>query len=157
MEMARASAKIATRGALRATAEQRVEAVERALAILEAFDESRPALALGDLAERTGFYKSTILLAVPAFKVHLANGFFVRDGGYEYALLWGLITLAIAFRGGGELSVAPASSTAFEPSARARVLDGKCWTVPVLSGGRIYCRNADGDLVCVDVRPLHEP
>lgn len=48
---------------------------------------------------------ATILLAVAAFKVHLANGFFVGNGGYEYALLWGLITLAIAFRGGGELSV----------------------------------------------------
>jgi len=47
----------------------------------------------------------TILLAVAAFKVHLANGFFMTNGGYEYALLWGLIALAVAFRGGGELSV----------------------------------------------------
>ena len=47
----------------------------------------------------------TILLAVAAFKVHLANGFFIMNGGYEYALLWGLIVLALAFRGGGELSV----------------------------------------------------
>jgi hypothetical protein len=52
----------------------------------------------------------------------------------------------------GELLVAPANSQAFEPSARARVLDGKCWTVPVLANGRIYCRNAQGDVVCVDVR-----
>ena len=29
----------------------------------------------------------------------------MTNGGYEYALLWGLITLAIAFRGGGALSV----------------------------------------------------
>jgi putative oxidoreductase len=47
----------------------------------------------------------TILLAVAAFKVHLPNGFFVRDGGYEFALLWSLVALALAFRGGGELSV----------------------------------------------------
>lgn len=47
----------------------------------------------------------TIVLAVAAFKVHLANGFFIMNGGYEYALLWGLVTLALAFRGGGELSV----------------------------------------------------
>jgi outer membrane protein assembly factor BamB len=52
----------------------------------------------------------------------------------------------------GELLVGPASPKGFEPTARAKVLDGKCWTVPVLSGGRIYCRNAAGDLVCVDVR-----
>jgi outer membrane protein assembly factor BamB len=52
----------------------------------------------------------------------------------------------------GELIVAPALPEGFKPSARAKVLDGKCWTVPVLANGRIYCRNAVGDLVCVDVR-----
>jgi outer membrane protein assembly factor BamB len=53
----------------------------------------------------------------------------------------------------GELIVTPASPEGFAPSARARVLEGKCWTTPVLAGGRIYCRNAAGDIVCVDVRP----
>jgi outer membrane protein assembly factor BamB len=52
----------------------------------------------------------------------------------------------------GELMVAPASPREFAPTARARVLQGKCWTVPVLSNGRIYGRNAEGDLVCLDVR-----
>lgn len=52
----------------------------------------------------------------------------------------------------GELLIAPASPEAFTPSARAKVLDGKCWTVPVLANGRIYCRNAAGELVCLDVR-----
>jgi len=52
----------------------------------------------------------------------------------------------------GELLVARASPKEFRPSARAQVLGGKCWTAPVLANGRIYCRNADGDLVCVDVR-----
>lgn len=51
----------------------------------------------------------------------------------------------------GELMVAPASPEKFEPTARAQVLQGKCWTVPVLANARIYCRNAAGDLVCVDV------
>ncbi len=53
----------------------------------------------------------------------------------------------------GELLVAKASPDGFKPSARAKVLDGKCWTVPVLANGRIYCRSAAGDLVCVDVPP----
>jgi outer membrane protein assembly factor BamB len=53
----------------------------------------------------------------------------------------------------GELLVAPASPEKFAPTARAKVLEGKCWTVPVLANGRIYCRNAAGDVVCVDVRP----
>ena len=52
----------------------------------------------------------------------------------------------------GELMVAPASPEKFRPTARAKVLDGKCWTAPVLANGRIYCRSADGELVCVDVR-----
>lgn len=52
----------------------------------------------------------------------------------------------------GELVIAPASPKQFSPTARASVLNGKCWTVPTLANGRIYCRNADGDVVCVDVR-----
>ena len=51
----------------------------------------------------------------------------------------------------GELVVAEANPAAFKPLARAQVLGGKCWTVPVLSGGRIYCRNVRGDVVCLDV------
>ena len=52
----------------------------------------------------------------------------------------------------GELVIAEATPEAFKPLARAQVLGGKCWTVPVLGNGRIYCRNSKGDLVCVDVR-----
>ena len=51
----------------------------------------------------------------------------------------------------GELVVAEVSAAEFKPLARAQVLGGKCWAVPVLANGRIYCRNAAGDLVCVDV------
>jgi outer membrane protein assembly factor BamB len=51
----------------------------------------------------------------------------------------------------GELMVAEATPAAFKPISRAQVLGGKCWTVPVLANGRIYCRNAKGDLLCVDV------
>lgn len=51
----------------------------------------------------------------------------------------------------GELSIAPVSSKVFETTSAAKILDGKCWTVPVLSNGLIYCRNAAGELACVDV------
>lgn len=50
----------------------------------------------------------------------------------------------------GELVVAQASPQGFNPISRAQVLGGKCWTVPTLANGRIYCRNAKGDLVCLD-------
>jgi outer membrane protein assembly factor BamB len=51
----------------------------------------------------------------------------------------------------GELIIAEATAQKFNALARAQVLGGKCWTVPVLAGGRIYCRNVQGNLVCVDV------
>ena len=46
-----------------------------------------------------------IIMTVAVFAVHLPNGFFWSAGGYEYPLLWGLVALAIAFRGGAEMSV----------------------------------------------------
>lgn len=44
-------------------------------------------------------------MAVAAFVVHWDNGFFWNQGGYEYPLMWGVIALAILFRGAGEMSV----------------------------------------------------
>ena len=58
----------------------------------------------------------------------------------------------IAMDGGGELVIAPASPEALVPLTRKKVLTGTCWTVPVLANGRIYCRNAAGELVCLDVQ-----
>ena len=51
----------------------------------------------------------------------------------------------------GELVIIEATPEKQTIISRAKVLDGKCWTVPVLAQGRIYCRNAAGELVCVDV------
>ena len=51
----------------------------------------------------------------------------------------------------GELMVADPSPEGFKPIARAQVLTGKCWTTHVLANGRIFCRNAAGDVVCLDV------
>ncbi len=52
----------------------------------------------------------------------------------------------------GELIVAEATPDSFKTISRAQVLGGKNWTAPVLSHGLIYCRNAKGDLVCLDVK-----
>jgi outer membrane protein assembly factor BamB len=53
----------------------------------------------------------------------------------------------------GELVIAKANSAAFDVIARARILPrSMCRTVPVLSNGRIFLRNAKGDLVCLDVQ-----
>ena len=48
--------------------------------------------------------------------------------------------------------VSEPTAAEFKPIARAQVLKGKCWTTPLLSNGQIYCRNAVGDVVCLDVR-----
>ncbi|MCK6450003.1 MAG: DoxX family protein [Alphaproteobacteria bacterium] len=45
------------------------------------------------------------LLFVAAFKVHLGAGFFVNKGGYEYALMWALLMVAVFCRGPGPFSV----------------------------------------------------
>jgi len=51
----------------------------------------------------------------------------------------------------GDLAIAAASPESFKEISRTKVLSGLCWTVPVLSGGKLYCRNHEGDLVCLDV------
>jgi hypothetical protein len=59
----------------------------------------------------------------------------------------------VAMLDGGELLIAEAAPGAYREIARAKVLGGRCWTHPVLIGGRIYCRsNEEGELVCLDVK-----
>ncbi len=52
----------------------------------------------------------------------------------------------------GKLVLAQASAEQFLPLAEAQVIDGKCWTLPTLANGRLYCRNAVGTLVCLDMK-----
>ena len=52
----------------------------------------------------------------------------------------------------GVLAIAEATHEAYRELARAKVIRGLTWTVPVLSGGRIYVRSHPGHLVCLDVR-----
>ena len=58
----------------------------------------------------------------------------------------------IALSARGELMVAPVSAEKFAPISTAQVLGGRCWTTPVLANGHIYCRNATGDIVCLNVK-----
>ena len=53
----------------------------------------------------------------------------------------------------GELLLGEASPAEFKPLARARVLSGVCWTPPALANGRLYVRNARGELRCLEVKP----
>ncbi len=61
-------------------------------------------LAIGFLV-RPAALAIAVLMAVAAFNVHLANGFFWSNGGYEYPLLGGIIAFALALGGAGRWSV----------------------------------------------------
>jgi outer membrane protein assembly factor BamB len=51
----------------------------------------------------------------------------------------------------GEMVIARADPAAFKIEARAQILGGRCWTPPVLSGGRVFARNSRGDVVALGV------
>lgn len=42
---------------------------------------------------------------VALFKVHLKNGFFLSDGGFEFVFVLALAALSLIFSGGGEMSL----------------------------------------------------
>jgi len=51
----------------------------------------------------------------------------------------------------GILAVVAADPAGYKEIAKAQVLGGLCWATPVLANGRVYCRNSDGNVVCLDV------
>ena len=75
-----------------------------------------------------------------------------RKDGYLCGSLMAVQNQLLILGEKGKLALGPASPKGFTPTAEAQILQGRCWTVPVLSNGRIYARNAVGTLVCVDAR-----
>ena len=76
-----------------------------------------------------------------------------RHRGLGYGALMAADKRLIVLDDQGELLVAEATPTGFEPLTRQKVLDGGVyWTRPVLVDGLIYCRNSLGSLVCRDHR-----
>lgn len=51
----------------------------------------------------------------------------------------------------GRLVIAKATPAGYDEVASATILDGRCWTVPVLLGGCVYARNAAGRVVAVQL------
>ena len=58
----------------------------------------------------------------------------------------------IALSDSGELIVAKVDPEGFIPLARHQVLQGRCWVSPTLIEGMLLCRNADGKLLCLNLR-----
>ncbi len=56
----------------------------------------------------------------------------------------------IVFTETGKLVIAKASPREFKPTAEAQILKNRCWTIPLLCGGKLYCRNLS-KAVCVDL------
>lgn len=74
-----------------------------------------------------------------------------KEGGFGCGTVTAADGKLIVFSERGELAVGVASPKKFESLAREQVNRGRCWTVPVLSNGIIYTRNASGNLVAVGV------
>lgn len=72
-----------------------------------------------------------------------------KDEAVGFGSLMAANDVLIVLTAKGELITAKASPEKFGVISRAKVLDGKCWSAPVLANGRIYARNAAGDVVCV--------
>ena len=50
----------------------------------------------------------------------------------------------------GKLALAEVSSSGFKEKAGMQVLNGTCWTVPTLSGGKLYLRSMN-EIVCLQI------
>ena len=62
------------------------------------------ALVLG-LLTRPAALVAAFTMLVAIFSVHISNGLFASDGGYEYALTLMVALLALAVQGGGAISM----------------------------------------------------
>lgn len=51
----------------------------------------------------------------------------------------------------GQLILAPVSPVGFEPTAKARLLEGTCYTAPSLANGRLYLRS-NKEMVCISMK-----
>src|SRR5262245_25091856 len=81
----------------------RVEAVERALAVLDAFHADKPTMTLGEIASATGFYKSTILRLASSLE---RLGYLIREERGVFRLGPALWRLGSIYRAGFNLRAA---------------------------------------------------
>lgn len=54
----------------------------------------------------------------------------------------------------GELVFAMSNPEKFEEINRYQAIGGRCWTMPVLANGKLYLRNARGDLFCINLNKV---
>lgn len=54
----------------------------------------------------------------------------------------------------GKIGLAEATPAGYIEKASAKVLSGRCWTVPALANGKLYVRNLE-EIVCLDMTGTH--
>jgi len=81
----------------------KVEAVERALTVLNSFQADKPVMTLAEIASATGFYKSTILRLTASLE---RLGYLVRDESGVFRLGPALVRLGSIYRAGFNLGEA---------------------------------------------------
>jgi DNA-binding IclR family transcriptional regulator len=81
----------------------KVEAVERALTVLNSFQADKPVMTLAEIAAATGFYKSTILRLTASLE---RLGYLVRDETGVFRLGPALVRLGSIYRAGFNLGEA---------------------------------------------------
>jgi outer membrane protein assembly factor BamB len=74
------------------------------------------------------------------------------DAGVGFCSLMAADGKLIIVTAKGELIIAKANPAKLDPISRTPVISGRCWTAPVLANGRIYVRNAAGDMACLSVQ-----
>lgn len=77
-----------------------------------------------------------------------------KGGSLSRGYAHGTVTLAdghlIILSAKGELQIARATPDGFTPLVKSKILDGRCWTVPVLINNRMYARS-NTEAVCISV------
>jgi len=73
-----------------------------------------------------------------------------EKNGFGPGHVIGIDRHVLALSDTGELVLFEAASGSYKEVARADVLPGKCWTTPVVAGGRVFARSTE-EAVCLDL------
>ena len=68
--------------------------------------------------------------------------------GINFGALSATQNTLVTLSADGDLILVDVSSDTFHITGRYPLLSGRCWTAPVVSDGFLYCRSADGEVVC---------
>ncbi|MHC4116414.1 MAG: outer membrane protein assembly factor BamB family protein [Planctomycetota bacterium] len=74
------------------------------------------------------------------------------DDKYAFGNLLGVGDKMIMLSEAGELIWGDLADAGFEETHRQKILEGLCWSKPILLGNRLYARDAEGTVVCLELK-----